>query len=33
VLDAYPDQAVHPARALEIANSIVPTPPFQEIAT
>lgn len=33
VLDAYPDQAVHPARALEIANSIVPTPPFQERST
>lgn len=30
VLDAYPDRAVVPARALEIANTIEPTPPFQE---
>lgn len=30
VLDAYPAHAVTPARALEIATSMVPTPPFQE---
>ena len=30
VLDAYPDQAVKPNRAEEIAKSIVPTPPFQD---
>jgi len=30
VLDAYPAKAVQPARALEIASMIVPTPPFQE---
>jgi AAA+ superfamily predicted ATPase len=32
VLDAYPNEAVRPARALEIAKSIIPTPPFQESA-
>jgi len=32
VLDAHPDQAVTPARAIEIANTIMPTPPFQESA-
>ncbi len=30
VLDAYPSHAVTPARALEIASSMVPSPPFQE---
>lgn len=30
ILDAYPDQAVNPDRALEIAQKMVPTPPFQE---
>lgn len=30
VLDAYPNQAVDPKRALEIAHSILPTPPFQD---
>jgi SpoVK/Ycf46/Vps4 family AAA+-type ATPase len=30
VLDAFPAHAVTPARALEIATSMVPTPPFQE---
>lgn len=30
VLDAYPDQAVSPSRAAEIAKTIVPTPPFQD---
>ena len=30
VLDAYPANAVTAARALEIATSMVPTPPFQE---
>lgn len=31
VLDAYPDDHVRPARALEIARSLVPTPPFTEV--
>lgn len=30
VLDAYPESAVTPKRALEIAKSIIPTPPFKE---
>jgi len=30
VLDAYPAGAVTAARAVEIASSMVPTPPFQE---
>jgi len=30
VLDAYPANAVSPARAAEIAEGMVPTPPFQE---
>lgn len=30
VLDAYPLNAVNPARALEIATGMAPTPPFQE---
>jgi AAA+ superfamily predicted ATPase len=30
VLDAYPDAPVTPARAIEIARSLVPTPPFRE---
>ena len=30
ILDAYPDHAVNPARAIEIADKIVPTPPFKE---
>jgi len=30
ILDAYPSQPVDPVRALEIAHSMVPTPPFQE---
>lgn len=30
VLDAYPDKAVSGSRAIEIAKSIVPTPPFQD---
>jgi AAA+ superfamily predicted ATPase len=33
VLDAYPAKPVQPARALEIATGIVPTPPFQERTT
>lgn len=33
LLDAYPVTAVQPARALEIAATIVPTPPFQEPST
>lgn len=33
VLDAYPAKSVQPARALEIATGIVPTPPFQERAS
>lgn len=31
VLDAYPDAAVRPGRAIEIAEGLVPTPPFQDI--
>ncbi len=31
-LDAYPAQPVKPPRAVEIARSMVPTPPFQENA-
>jgi AAA+ superfamily predicted ATPase len=30
VLDAYPSKPINPARALEIAKAMVPTPPFQE---
>lgn len=30
VLDAYPSRPVDPARALEIASTMKPTPPFQE---
>ena len=30
VLDAYPDNAVDPNRAIEIARTMVPTAPFQE---
>jgi hypothetical protein len=28
VLDAYPEKAISPARALEIAEAMVPTAPF-----
>ncbi len=31
VLDAYPTQAVAPERAIEIARTMIPTPPFKEI--
>ena len=30
VLDAYPSSAVEPARALELARAMKPTPPFEE---
>ena len=30
VLDAYPSRPVDPARALEVARAMKPTPPFQE---
>jgi len=30
ILDAYPNSPVNPQRALEIAQSTIPTPPFQE---
>ena len=33
VLDAYPSSAVDPARALEIARTMKPTPPFEEKKT
>jgi SpoVK/Ycf46/Vps4 family AAA+-type ATPase len=33
VLDAYPSRPVDPARALEIAETMNPTPPFQEKTT
>jgi hypothetical protein len=32
VLDAYPAKAVNPARAVEIAKAMIPTPPFQDVA-
>lgn len=32
VLDAYPTRPVTPARAEAIANDLVPTPPFREVA-
>ena len=32
LLDAYPDKAVSPERAVEIARAMVPTPPFEEAA-
>jgi AAA+ superfamily predicted ATPase len=32
VLDAYPENAVSPARAAEISRAMVPTPPFHESA-
>ena len=31
VLDAYPDRAVSPDRAIEIARSMVPTAPFRQV--
>lgn len=33
VLDAYPTRPVDPARALEIARDMMPTPPFEEKST
>jgi hypothetical protein len=30
VLDAYPSNAVNPARAVEISRGMMPTAPFQE---
>ncbi len=30
VIDAYPDKAISPQRAIEIAKGIIPTPPFKE---
>jgi AAA+ superfamily predicted ATPase len=30
VLDAYPDRAITPKRALEIAEAMAPTPPFKD---
>lgn len=30
VLDAYPDGPIKPARAIELAGSILPTPPFRD---
>jgi len=32
VLDAYPDRSVSPPRAIDIARSMIPTPPFQDSA-
>jgi AAA+ superfamily predicted ATPase len=32
VLDAYPNAAIAPPRAIEIAHALVPTPPFREEA-
>lgn len=31
VLDAYPDKAIDPARAIEITKSVIPTSPFKEL--
>jgi hypothetical protein len=31
ILDAYPDNAIQPKRAIELAKKMVPTPPFKEI--
>ena len=30
VLDAYPDGPIKPSRAVELARSILPTPPFRD---
>ncbi|WP_420572786.1 AAA family ATPase [Kordia sp.] len=30
VLDAYPNESVNPKKAIEIAETIIPTPPFQD---
>jgi len=30
VLDAYPDGPIKPSRAIELARSILPTPPFRD---
>ena len=30
VLDAYPDGPIKPLRAIELARSILPTPPFRD---
>jgi hypothetical protein len=30
ILDAYPSRSIDPARALEVARSTIPTPPFLE---
>ena len=30
ILDGYPGNAIEPSRALEIAQNMIPTPPFQE---
>ena len=30
IIDAYPDKEISPRRAIEIAKSIIPTPPFKE---
>jgi SpoVK/Ycf46/Vps4 family AAA+-type ATPase len=32
VLDAYPNQSVIPTRTVEIARSMMPTPPFKEVS-
>ncbi len=31
ILDAYPDKAIQPKRAIELAKKMVPTPPFKEV--
>jgi hypothetical protein len=33
VLDAYPNEGIRPARAVEIARAMTPTPPFREDAS
>jgi SpoVK/Ycf46/Vps4 family AAA+-type ATPase len=32
-LDAYPDRAIDPSRAVDLARAMVPTPPFQETSS
>jgi hypothetical protein len=30
ILDAYPNSAIQPKRAIELAKKMLPTPPFKE---
>lgn len=31
ILDAYPEKAIQPKRAIELAKKMIPTPPFKEV--